>query len=166
MIGISCLLTPAAGVSSSGVGESSLRLAPAGRWDRSAESPPEHSMSRLRQRRSAHGLFVLFTSSVGTGKTFATCHTPPPLRARLLRIDRAMVTTDHIGETERKAPTDYVSWIDSSSGSASSTSRTRCCRKTSEVGDAHDRYTNIEVAYPLQRFEDCEGLAILSNSES
>ena len=34
--------------------------------------------------------------------------------------------------------------------------------KRSEVRDARDRYTNVEVAYLLQRLEVYEGLAVLT----
>jgi SpoVK/Ycf46/Vps4 family AAA+-type ATPase len=36
--------------------------------------------------------------------------------------------------------------------------------KRTDVGDAHDRYANLEVSYLLQRMEQYEGIAILASN--
>jgi hypothetical protein len=36
--------------------------------------------------------------------------------------------------------------------------------KRSEMRDAHDRYPNVEVAYPLQRMETYPGAVILATN--
>ena len=81
----------------------------------------------------------------------------------LYRIDLATVVSKYIGETEKNLDrifreAEYSNAIlffdeaDALSGNQK------------QVSDAHDRYTNIETGYLLQRMEEYMGIAILATN--
>jgi len=117
------------------------------------------------RRTYGRGTAVLFSGSSGTGKTFAAAVLAAEIGQDLYRIDLAAVVSKYIGETEKKLAQVF-----------DGAERANCVLlfdeadalfgKRSEVGDAHDRYANQEVAYLLQRVEHFGGLAILTSNLS
>jgi Cdc6-like AAA superfamily ATPase len=125
-----------------------------------------HSAWRFDRKVGRHtGISVLFAGLSGTGKTMSASVLARELNLDLYKIDLSSVVSKYIGETEKNLnrifdEAEYASAIlffdeaDALFG------------KRSEVKDAHDRYSNIEVAFLLQRIEQFSGLAILATNIS
>jgi AAA+ superfamily predicted ATPase len=109
------------------------------------------------------GITALFTGDSGVGKTMAAEAIANELRLNLYRIDLSSVVSKYIGETEKNlgrlfdAAEDGGAILFFDEADA-------LFGKRSEVKDSHDRYSNIEVNYLLQRMESFSGLAILATN--
>ena len=109
------------------------------------------------------GTSALFVGASGTGKTMAAEVIAAELGLDLYKIDLATVVSKYIGETEKNLDRVFeaaryanaVLLFDEADA---------LFGKRSEVRDAHDRYANLEVAYLLQKMEECEGLSVLSTN--
>ena len=109
------------------------------------------------------GLNVLFSGPAGTGKTMAAEVIASDLGLELYKIDLSQVVSKYIGETEknlnqvfREAKSCYaILFFDEADA---------LFGKRSEVKDAHDRYSNIEIGYLLQKMEEYDGIAILATN--
>lgn len=116
--------------------------------------------------RSSRGLGIsaLFHGPSGTGKTLAAEVLANELRLDLYRIDLSSVVSKYIGETEKNLRRVFetaeqgglILLFDEADA---------LFGKRSEVRDSHDRYSNIEVSYLLQRMEAYRGLAILTTND-
>ncbi len=109
------------------------------------------------------GITALFAGPSGTGKTMAAEVLANALDLDLYRIDLSAVVSKYIGETEKNLGTLF----DAAEGTGAILlfdEADALFGKRSEVGDAHDRYANIEVSYLLQRMEAYSGLAILTTN--
>ena len=113
--------------------------------------------------RPSVGVTALFAGPSGTGKTMTAEIIASELGLDLYRIDLSAVVSKYIGETEKNleeiftasAAGNLVLFFDEADA---------LFGKRSEVGDAHDRYANIEVAYLLQRLERYDGFVILATN--
>jgi hypothetical protein len=111
------------------------------------------------------GVRALFSGPSGTGKTLAARYVGAQLGLDVYRIDLAAVVSKYIGETERNLDQvlgraeelDVVLLLDE--GDALMTGRT-------EVGNANDRYANLETNFLLQRLETFEGIVIITSNAS
>ena len=109
------------------------------------------------------GLVCLFSGPSGTGKTLAAEVVAGALGIDLFKIDLSGVLSKYIGETERHLEeifrfaegVDVVLLLDE----ADALLGTR-----TDIGDAHDRYANVQVSYLLQRLERYEGTVILATN--
>jgi SpoVK/Ycf46/Vps4 family AAA+-type ATPase len=109
------------------------------------------------------GLNVLFSGAAGTGKTMAAEVIARELGLDLYKIDLSQVVSKYIGETEKnlhqvfqEARNSYaILFFDEADA---------LFGKRSEVKDAHDRYSNIEIGYLLQKMEEYDGIAILATN--
>jgi hypothetical protein len=109
------------------------------------------------------GVVALFSGPSGTGKTLAAEVIAGDLGLDLYKVDLSSVVSKYIGETEKNlerifsaaASGDLVLFFDEADA---------LFGKRSEVGDAHDRYANIEVAYLLQRLEAYPGIVLLATN--
>jgi len=109
------------------------------------------------------GLNVLFSGPAGTGKTMAAEVIAGELGLELYKIDLSQVVSKYIGETEKnlnqvfsEAKSCYaILFFDEADA---------LFGKRSEVKDAHDRYSNIEIGYLLQKMEEYDGIAILATN--
>ncbi|MGI8802175.1 MAG: ATP-binding protein [Solirubrobacteraceae bacterium] len=109
------------------------------------------------------GLKILFFGESGTGKTMTGRVLARELGLELYRIELAAVVSKYIGETEKNL--DRI--FDAATGSNAILffdEADALFGKRSEVGDAHDRYANIEVSYLLQRMENYAGAVILATN--
>lgn len=130
--------------------------------------------ARYRHRRLVHddwgfralpsaGLVALFSGPSGTGKTLAAEVVAGDLGLDVYKIDLSAVVSKYIGETEKNlerifsaaACANVVLFFDEADA---------LFGKRSDVGDAHDRYANIEVSYLLQRLEAYDGLVVLATN--
>ena len=109
------------------------------------------------------GVNALFAGDSGTGKTMAAEAIANTLQLHLYRIDLASVVSKYIGETEKNlrrlfdAAEDGGAILFFDEADA-------LFGKRSQVKDSHDRYSNIEINYLLQRIEAFRGLAILATN--
>ena len=118
----------------------------------------------LRQHaRASRGVRLLFTGPPGTGKTLAAEAVATAAQTDLLIVDVAQIVSKWIGETEKNLAaafdvaerTQAVLFLDEAD--ALFGART-------EIGDAHDRYANLQTAYLLQRLDRFQGLAVLATN--
>ena len=114
-------------------------------------------------RRMGRGFKVLFHGPPGTGKTLTAAMLGKRTGLAVYRIDLSMVVSKYIGETEKNLShvfdmaeeNDWILFFDE----ADALFGTRTTTTSS-----NDRYANQEVAYLLQRIEDCPGLVILATN--
>lgn len=111
------------------------------------------------------GLKVLFTGAAGTGKTMAAGAIARSLGLDLYKIDLSCVVSKYIGETEKNLEVIFRG-AQRSNAILFFDEADALFGKRSEVKDAHDRYSNIELAYLLQRMESFEGAVILASNLS
>lgn len=114
-------------------------------------------------KRIKPGYKALFYGPPGTGKTLTAGLLGKEAGVEVYRVDLSMVISKYIGETEKNlekvfSKAEHKNWIlffdeaDALFG------------KRTSISDAHDRYSNQEIAYLLQRLEDYNGLVILSSN--
>lgn len=109
------------------------------------------------------GLGMLFTGPPGTGKTLAAQVIANTLNLEIYRVDLSQVMSKYIGETEKnlKAIFDEAALSNAvllfDEGDALFSKRT-------EVGDARDKYANVETSYLLQKIEAYEGISIVTTN--
>lgn len=126
--------------------------------DRLRETLPAAFASRLNA-----GVRALFAGPSGTGKTFAAQVLAERLGVPLYRLDLSSVVSKYIGETERNLhrllaaaeALDVMLLLDE--GDALLARRTA-------VGNAHDRYANLETNFLLQRLETHRGLVLITTN--
>lgn len=114
-------------------------------------------------RHIGRGFKALFYGPPGTGKTLTATLLGQRTGLDVYRVDLSMVVSKYIGETEKNlglifdmaAERDWVLFFDE----ADALFGTRTSTAT-----ANDRFANQEVAYLLQRIEDCESLVILASN--
>ena len=109
------------------------------------------------------GVTALFAGDSGTGKTMAAEVMATELRLDLFKIDLSMVVSKYIGETEKNLRKVFDS-AEEGGAILFFDEADALFGKRSEVKDSHDRYSNIEVGYLLQRMEAYRGLAILTTN--
>ncbi|AHH99465.1 ATP-binding protein [Kutzneria albida] len=109
------------------------------------------------------GTRLLFTGPPGTGKSLAAQAVSSAAGTDLLTVDVSRVVSKWIGETEKNLAsvfevaqrTQAVLFMDE----ADALFGTR-----TEIGDAHDRYANLETAYLLQRLDRFDGVVLLASN--
>jgi SpoVK/Ycf46/Vps4 family AAA+-type ATPase len=109
------------------------------------------------------GITALFAGTSGTGKTMAAEVLAGALELDLYRIDLSSVVSKYIGETEKNLRSIFDA-ADAGGVILLFDEADALFGKRSEVKDSHDRYSNIEVSYLLQRMECYRGLAILTTN--
>lgn len=109
------------------------------------------------------GLRLLFCGPPGTGKTLAAEVIAATLGRDLLVVDLSRMVSKWIGETEKNLAAAFeaaerdgaVLFFDEADA---------LFGKRTEVGDARDRYANLETAYLLSRLERFDGVAVLATN--
>jgi hypothetical protein len=109
------------------------------------------------------GISALFAGESGTGKTMAAEVIANTLQLDLYRIDLSQVVNKYIGETEKNLKRIFDA-AESGGCILLFDEADALFGKRSDVKDAHDRYSNIEVSYLLQRMEAYRGLAIMTTN--
>ena len=111
------------------------------------------------------GLKVLFAGDSGTGKTLAAEVVAAELSLPLLKIDLARVVSKWVGETEKNLETAFREAEESHSILFFDEADALFGKRSSgESGSGVERYSNLEVAYLLQRLEEHPGLVILATN--
>ncbi len=109
------------------------------------------------------GISTLFAGESGTGKTMASEVLANELHLDLYKIDLSKVVNKYIGETEKNLKKIFDA-AESGGAILLFDEADALFGKRSDVKDSHDRYSNIEVSYLLQRMETYRGLAILTTN--
>jgi hypothetical protein len=112
---------------------------------------------------TGQGLKALFFGDSGTGKTMAGRVLANELGLEMYAIDLAAVVSKYIGETEKNLERIFEA-ADGSNAILFFDEADALFGKRSDVGDAHDRYANIEVSYLLQKIEAYPGAVILATN--
>jgi len=115
------------------------------------------------EKQMGEGFKALFYGPPGTGKTLTASLLGKRTGLDVYRIDLSMVVSKYIGETEKNLGTvfdlaeerEWILFFDE----ADALFGTRTATTSS-----NDRYANQEVAYLLQRIEDCRSLVILATN--
>jgi hypothetical protein len=113
--------------------------------------------------RADRGVRLLFTGPPGTGKSLAAEVVATAAGTDLLVVDVSRVVSKWLGETEKNLAavfdvaerTQAVLFLDEADVLFGA---------RTEIGDAHDRYANLETAYLLQRLDRFDGLAVLATN--
>ncbi len=157
------------------------RIEPLARWDdlvlpKMQKAVLKAIVVQVQQRRKVYqewgfgrkshrglGISALFAGESGTGKTMASEVLANELQLDLFRIDLSQVVNKYIGETEKNLGKIFDS-AEESGAILLFDEADALFGKRSEVKDSHDRYSNIEVSYLLQKMEEYRGLAILTTN--
>jgi SpoVK/Ycf46/Vps4 family AAA+-type ATPase len=157
------------------------RIEPAAAWDDLVLPAPQVGLLRqlamhVRQRATVFdrwgfgakssrgkGITALFSGASGTGKTMAAEVLAGELQLDLYRVDLSAVVNKYIGETEKNLRRVFDA-AEQDGAVLLFDEADALFGKRSEVKDSHDRYSNIEVSYLLQRMEEYRGLAILTTN--
>ncbi|MCC6989774.1 MAG: ATP-binding protein [Acidobacteria bacterium] len=106
---------------------------------------------------------ALFSGPAGTGKTLAAEALAARLELPAFRADLSQVVSQYIGETEKN-----LARVFEAVGAAAAVllldEADALFGKRTGIGDAHDRYADIEIAYLLQRLEAFSGVVILATT--
>lgn len=109
------------------------------------------------------GVTALFAGPPGTGKTLSAEVVAGELGLDLYRVDLASTVSKYIGETEKNLEAVFTA-AEAAEVVLLFDEADAVFGKRSEVGDAHDRYANLETAYLLQRIERFGGIAVLTTN--
>ena len=109
------------------------------------------------------GLKALFAGDSGTGKTMAAQVLAAELGLDIYRVDLATIVSKYIGDTEKNLDRIFAA-AEGSNAILFFDEADALFGKRSDVGDAHDRYANIEVAYLLQKMDGYAGAVILATN--
>jgi len=112
----------------------------------------------------ARGIRALMSGASGTGKsTCAAIIASAELGVDLYTVDLSAVSSKYIGDTEKNLDKIF-SAARNSSAILFFDEADALFGKRSEVKDAHDRYSNIEVAYLLQKIDLHDGTILLASN--
>ena len=107
------------------------------------------------------GIDALFVGRPGTGKTMASQILANELGLDLYRIDLAAVVNKHIGATEKNL-THIFRQTQAGKAVLLFDEISTLFGKRSDVDDIHDRFSNVEIAYVLQRPEELDGIIVMA----
>ncbi|HIH44598.1 MAG TPA: ATP-binding protein [Candidatus Methanoperedenaceae archaeon] len=109
------------------------------------------------------GLNVLFAGPSGTGKTMAAEVIANDAGLDIYKIDLSGIVSKYIGETEKNLMKVFNE-AETSNAILFFDEADALFGKRTEIRDSHDRYSNIEVNYLLQKIEEYEGIVILATN--
>jgi len=109
------------------------------------------------------GISALFAGPSGTGKTMAAEVLANELELDLYRIDLSQIVNKYIGETEKNLRKVFDA-AEQSGAILLFDEADALFGKRSDVKDSHDRYSNIECSYLLQRMEAYSGFSLLTTN--
>lgn len=117
------------------------------------------------QEKSAYGngVSMIFAGSPGTGKTMAAQVIAAELGMELYRVELPAVVDKYIGETEKKLNRIFDEAADSMAILFFDEADVLFSKRT-EIKESNDKYSNMEIAFLLQKMEEYEGVSILATN--
>lgn len=117
------------------------------------------------QEKSAYGngVSMIFAGSPGTGKTMAAQVIAAELGMELYRVELPAVVDKYIGETEKKLNRIFEEAAHSTAILFFDEADVLFGKRT-EIKDSNDKYSNMEIAFLLQKMEEYEGVSILATN--
>jgi hypothetical protein len=109
------------------------------------------------------GLGMLFTGPPGTGKTLSAQVIANHLGLTLYRVDLSQVISKYIGETEKNLKKIFDE-AEKSHAILLFDEGDALFSKRTDVGDAKDKYANVETSFLLQKIEAYPGIAIVTTN--
>ncbi len=109
------------------------------------------------------GVSMVFSGPPGTGKSMSAQVVADTLGTALYRVDLAAVVSKYIGETEKNLQSVFEAAKKGHGVLFFDEADVLFSRRT-EVKDSHDKHSNMESAYLLQKMEEYEGVVILATN--
>ena len=121
------------------------------------------SVKQVGKSETRAGNITLFAGSPRTGKAKAAHALAAEMKMDLYQVDLSAVFSKYIGETEKNLSKVFetarakeaILFFDETDA---------LFGKRTETRNSHDRYTNMELNYLLQRLEEYSGLVILATN--
>ena len=112
---------------------------------------------------TGRGLKALFYGSSGTGKTMAATVIAAQLGIDLFKVDLSTLVSKWVGETEKNLDRVFTE-AEKSHAIILFDEADSLFGKRGNVEKGTDRYSNMEVNYLLQRFEEYDGVVVLTSN--
>lgn len=109
------------------------------------------------------GTAIVFSGPPGTGKTMAAQVLAGELGLELYKVDLSSVVSKYIGETEKNLNLIFDEGRRSQAVLFFDEADVLFSKRT-EVKDSHDKYSNMEAAFMLQKMEEYTGVVILATN--
>ncbi len=135
-----------------------------------------HIINRVRNRKLVYeewgfieksaygnGISMIFAGPPGTGKTMAAQVMAAELNMELYRVELPAVVDKYIGETEKKLSRIFGE-AEKSMAILFFDEADVLFAKRTEIKESHDKYSNMEIAFLLQKMEEYEGISILATN--
>lgn len=135
-----------------------------------------HIINRVRNRKLVYeewgfleksaygnGTSMIFAGPPGTGKTMAAQVMASELGMELYRVDLSAVVDKYIGETEKKLNRIFEE-AEKSMAILFFDEADVLFSKRTEIKESNDKYSNMEIAFLLQKMEEFEGISILATN--
>lgn len=116
-----------------------------------------------KKRTYGNGVCILFAGSPGTGKTMAAQVVANELHINMYKVDLSQITSKYIGETEKNLKKLFDEAKKSNSLLFFDEADTIFAKRT-EVKDSHDKHSNMDAAYLLQKIEEYDGISVLATN--
>lgn len=135
-----------------------------------------HIISRIRNQKLVYeewgfleksaygnGVSMIFAGPPGTGKTMAAQVMAAELGMELYRVELPAVVDKYIGETEKKLNRIFGE-AEKSMAILFFDEADVLFSKRTEIRESNDKYSNMEIAFLLQKMEEFEGISILATN--
>jgi SpoVK/Ycf46/Vps4 family AAA+-type ATPase len=123
------------------------------------------SKGRATRSKRKPGTRILLTANTRAQRRGLAEGVSTELNRQLLRIDLGQLANKYIGETEKNLRSLFDS-AESTGAILFFDEADALFGRRTKVKDAHDRYTNLEVSYLLQRIEDSPSVVILATNKA
>lgn len=110
-----------------------------------------------------NGVSMIFAGPPGTGKTMAAQVMAAELGMELYRVELPAVVDKYIGETEKKLNRIFKE-AEKSMAILFFDEADVLFSKRTEIKESNDKYSNMEIAFLLQKMEEYEGVSILATN--
>lgn len=109
------------------------------------------------------GVSMLFAGPPGTGKTMAAQVVANDLGIEIYKVDLSQIVSKYIGETEKNL-NDLFNEAKKSNVILFFDETDALLGKRTEVKDSHDKNSNLETSYLLQKMEEYDGITVMSTN--
>ncbi|MCI9447238.1 MAG: AAA family ATPase [Lachnospiraceae bacterium] len=110
-----------------------------------------------------NGVSMVFAGPPGTGKTMAAQVMAAELGMELYRVELPAIVDKYIGETEKKLNRIF-SEAEKSMAILFFDEADVLFSKRTEIKESNDKYSNMEIAFLLQKMEEYDGVSILATN--